>query len=536
MPSEIFNFADDLVTQMAERDPMLAAELGLEIGALPNYSVTKALADVEFYKNALQRLENFQATSKFDEIALSVMQERISVWLEGLEAQDYLSDLNNLASPIQNIRMLFDLIPADSIKTGLWQRLVEQIPETLDGYRETLAAGLSAGNSASARQAKTAAAQCIEFAKYFRESALREQVAEVQAEIAALTFEQLGDWLEHTYAGSTKAGDGVGAERYAREIRRWTGATVDPLELHTWGWLELTDIHERMLKVANKIKPGASLSEVMMNLESDPSYIVTGEAQILQFLRKITDGAIVDLKDSHFLIDPKIEFCEIKMAPAGSATAPYYMPPSEDFSRPGTTYLPKIGSDDFHTWHLVSTWYHEAVPGHHLQMGATMLMDEQLSRFQRTVGWTSGYAEGWALYAERLMDELGYFSDPGYELGFLSAQALRAARVVVDTGMHLGLKTPENKLGFEEGIPIDYDFSVNLLQTHALQAPEVAVSETIRYLGLPGQAVSYKLGEKMILELRDQAKAEPEFDLPQWHQKLLSAGPVGLDTLKVLLS
>ncbi|MEY3408056.1 MAG: hypothetical protein RL038_1117 [Actinomycetota bacterium] len=536
MTSKVFDFADHLVSEMAERDPMLAIELGIPINALPDYSVAKNLADLDFYNRKLEELNALIAESHFDEVAISVMRERLNVWRDGLLAEDYLSDLNNLASPIQNLRMIFDLLPADAMDSGLWVALVTGLPAALNSYRETLETGLSLNKSASARQARTAAKQCFDFGAYFTKTAAENGTGVAEAEIAALSFEQFGDWLESTYAEKTQSQDGVGPERYEREIRRWTGAKVDAFALHEWGWQELTSIYQRMQQVAEKIAPGTTPAGISKVLDADERYVITGEAEILAFLRKITDTAIAELRDSHFKIDPKIEFCDIKIAPEGSASAPYYMPPAEDFSRAGTTFLPKLGTDKFHTWHLVSTWYHEAVPGHHLQMGATMLMDEQLSRFQRTVGWTSGYAEGWALYAERLMDELGYFSDSGFEMGFLSAQALRAARVVVDTGMHLGLKTPVNALGIEPGQPIDYEFSRNLLQTHALQAPDVAESETIRYLGLPAQAISYKLGEKMILELREAAKQKADFDLALWHQSLLNVGPVGLDTLKLLLS
>ncbi|MEI9907666.1 MAG: DUF885 family protein [Actinomycetota bacterium] len=139
----------------------------------------------------------------------------------------------------------------------------------------------------------------------------------------------------------------------------------------------------------------------------------------------------------HFDIDPRVNFCDVKIAPEGSAAAPYYMAPSEDLSRPGTTWLPTLGKTTFSWWRYPSMWFHEAVPGHHLQASMAIVQQERLSRFQRTVAWTSGYGEGWALYAERLMDELGGYEDEATELGFLAAQAWRAARVVLDIGMHL---------------------------------------------------------------------------------------------------
>lgn len=533
---EVFAFADNLVTEMADRDSMLALELGLPVSDLPNFSIGFQIENLNFFRAKLTQLDNLDARNPQDEVAIKVMRERLQTWIDSLEAEDYLSDLNNLASPLQSVRAFFDLFQVENeADQGKWVEFVSQIPSCLAAYRETLEIGLDRGNSASARQAKTAAEQCAAFGEYFIETARSYGRGSDEAEIAALAFEQIGDWLANEYATRTKANEAVGAQRYIREIRRWTGAELDPYELHEWGWQELARINSRMQEVAEKIAPGTHYSALPELLESKSEYLINGESEILAFLRKLTDHAITELKDRHFIIDPKIEFCDIKIAPAGSASAPYYMPPSEDLSRPGTTYLPTLGSDSFSTWHLVSTWYHEAVPGHHLQMATTMLEVENLSRFQRTVGWTSGYAEGWALYAERLMDELGYFADPGYELGFLAAQALRAARIVVDTGMHLELKVPAG-VDSIAGTPIDYDFSVDLLQQKALQSEAVAISETIRYLGLPGQAVSYKVGERMILELREIATSRMDFDLPDWHRKLLAIGPVGLDVLKELMA
>ncbi len=120
----------------------------------------------------------------------------------------------------------------------------------------------------------------------------------------------------------------------------------------------------------------------------------------------------------------------------------YYTGPSEDFSRPGRTWYPSTGQERFPMWAEVTTAYHEGVPGHHLQVAQVVLQREHLCRVQR-MGFISGHGEGWALYAERLMDELGYLDRPEYRLGMLAAQALRAVRVIIDIGMHLELEIPE---------------------------------------------------------------------------------------------
>jgi uncharacterized protein (DUF885 family) len=200
-----------------------------------------------------------------------------------------------------------------------------------------------------------------------------------------------------------------------------------------------------------------------------------------------------------------------------------------------------IGEARFRTWWLLSVWHHEAVPGHHLQIAYAKLQREKLSRFQRTSA-VSGHAEGWALYAERLMDELGYYSDPADELGFLSNQAMRAVRVVVDIGLHLGLEIPadaepallDGVPGAVSGVVWHRELAREFLRVRALQTDGFASSEVDRYLGIPGQAICYKVGEREWLAAREDARAAAgeDFDLKAWHMKALALGSVGLGVLR----
>jgi uncharacterized protein (DUF885 family) len=230
------------------------------------------------------------------------------------------------------------------------------------------------------------------------------------------------------------------------------------------------------------------------------------------------------MNGTHFDIDQRIKFCDARLAPEGSAAAPYYIPPNEDLSRPGTTWFPTLGHDRFNWWRQASIWYHEAVPGHHLQCATVIIEKDRLSRFQRTEGWTSGYGEGWALYAERLMDELGAFDEPGIEMGYLSAQAMRAVRVIVDIGMHLGFPGPD-------GVAWNADSATTLMIERGLVEPDFAASEVERYLGLPGQAISYKVGERYWLRARESARDRlgERFSLKDFHAHALRLGPMGLD-------
>lgn len=535
MPN-VFTIVDTFVEEAITLDPMMAIHLGLPATELSDFSSAAADRYAALMRDTLMKLDDAAIANESERIAAAVARERLGVWLDAHDARDYLVDINILACPAQGVRMIFDLLPLDTTEQRrVWAQLAADVPRSLSTWQSALAEGLAAGMVAARRQAHEVAQQCAAFGNYYIETAssFSDVDAAQVAQRAKEAFDAVGRWLEDTYLPACALNDGVGRPRYEREVRKFTGASIDLLDLWQWGWEELDRITARMEIAAEKLYPGVSLSEVLGRLELDERYLVHGRDKIVTFLEDLTARTTEEMR-AHFTIPDSISRCDVRLAGEGSASAPYYQPPSEDLSRPGSTWLPTMGKDDFATWHLVSTWYHEAVPGHHLQIATTVINKDRLSRFQRTMGWTSGYGEGWALYAERLMDELGYFSDPGYELGFLSDQALRAARIVVDIGMHLGLTVPTSQKYETAGTVIDYDFSVDFLQRRALQGYVSAQSETVRYLGWPAQAISYKLGEKYMLAAREEAKERKgaDFDLKKWHFDLLDMGPVGLDLMR----
>jgi uncharacterized protein (DUF885 family) len=214
----------------------------------------------------------------------------------------------------------------------------------------------------------------------------------------------------------------------------------------------------------------------------------------------------------------------------------YYTGPSEDFSRPGRTWYPTMGKTRFPLWGEVSIAYHEGVPGHHLQIGQVRFLRDRLSRFQR-LGGVAGHAEGWALYAERLMDELGYLTNPAHHLGMLRAQAMRAVRVIVDIGMHLELAIPDGQ-EFHPGARWTPALGQAFVDERSRFPADFMASEIVRYLGMPGQAICYKVGEKVWLEQRAAAQERHggAFDLKAFHSHALDLGPLGLDQLAAELA
>ncbi|MBO0774859.1 MAG: DUF885 domain-containing protein, partial [Actinobacteria bacterium] len=342
----------------------------------------------------------------------------------------------------------------------------------------------------------------------------------------------LRDWLAADYLPRAEGTpDAVGEERYRIGAREWTGADLDPAAAYAWGWSEYQRLNAELRQQARLVLPGAEPREAMHHLDTDGE-AVEGTAEILRRLQRLMDETISALSPSQFDLPDPVKRVEARIAPEGSAAAPYYTRPALDFSRPGRTWLPTLGQTRFPLWHLVSTWYHEGVPGHHLQLALWTYLSDRLSVFQTAAGSVSACTEGWALYAERLMDELGYFSDPGARLGYLDSQLMRAVRVVIDIGMHLRLPVPQDS-PIGAGETWTPELGREFFAVHSGRGPAFVDSEIVRYLGAPGQAISYKLGERAWLAGREAARAAHggAFSLPSWHRAALSLGALGLDDL-----
>lgn len=358
---------------------------------------------------------------------------------------------------------------------------------------------------------------------------------------AARAYAATARWLTDVYLPRAEPRDFVGEERYVRAARGFLGDVIDLHDTYQWGWEEVWRIGEQMQAAAEQIAPGAGIAGAIAQLEADDARAIEGEDAFREWMQGTQDETMQRLNGEHFDIPEPVQRIEAMIAPPGGALAMYYTGPTEDFSRPGRTWYPTGGATRFPLWRELSVCYHEGVPGHHLQIGTTRWLGERLTRFQRLLAGTSGYVEGWALYAERLMDELGYFEDPAYRMGYLSSQGLRAARVVADIGMHLELEIPERErhatgelsalAGAERWRP---KLALPFLIERSRFPQTMLASEVDRYLGWPGQAISYKVGERVWLETREarkQAEAS-SFNLKQFHQQALDLGPMGLAQLR----
>ena len=546
--------ADDYVSHLVDLDPVVATALGLRPGddRAPDLSPEGQQAKDELARTTLRRLAREADGAAADDVlerrCARLLRERLEAALAASETGEPLRAVRNIFGPPQAVRQLFTMMPtATEADWAVVARRMSRVGESFAGYAESLREGSRRGLHAAPLQVRTLVGQLEEwlaaaggtgwFAGFVGDApgdlpqALRAEL-DVAARAAAAATAQLRTFLAAEYLPRAEGTpDPVGRERYLVTSRGSTGSDLDLEEAYAWGWAEYRRLDAEMRAEADRVLPGSTPVEAMQHLDVEGE-AVEGVEDIRQRLQQMMDDAIADLDGTHFDLADPVRTVEARIAPPGSAAAPYYTRPSLDFSRPGRTWLPTLGKHRFPLWNLVSTWYHEGVPGHHLQLAQWVHVAPQLSTFQTTVGSVSATTEGWALYAERLMDELGYLRTPGERLGYLDAQMMRAVRVVIDIGMHLELTVPTDSpvgAGSTWTPPLARQF----FGLHSGRDAAFLDSEIVRYLGWPGQAISYKLGERAWLAGRDSARRErgEGFDLKQWHMAALSMGSLGLDDL-----
>ncbi len=552
----IRDLADAYVNDLATLDPTLATAIGLPFGQdrLPDLSPAGLQADDDLRAATLAKLAQAEQQAAADggfadadeRRCAGLLRERLETQQAFSRSGEQLRAMSIIFGPPQRVRSTFLQMPtATADNWAVIARRIGAVPAALAGHRASLTEGARRGLYAAPRQAENVAAQLADWGTsgngkgwFTGFAAAADGSSAVQADLdracaaADASVAQLREWLVSDYLpGAAGTPDGVGEERYHLGARRWNGANLDLTEAYEWGWSQYRDILAQMNAEAIKILPGADAMEAMRYLD-EHSEIVEGVEEIRVRLQGLMDQAIANLDGTHFDLADPIKVVEARIAPPGSAAAPYYTAPSKDFSRPGRTWLPTLGRTSFPLWGLYSTWYHEGVPGHHLQLAQWRYLSDQLSMYQTSVGGVSACSEGWALYAERLMDELGYLEAPGARMGYLDAQLMRAIRVIVDIGMHLQLRVASDSPMFA-GETWTPELALDFCATYSGRGREFMASEVIRYLGAPGQAISYKLGERAWLAGREAArKARGDgFDLKSWHMSALSLGALGLDDL-----
>ncbi|MFD8997648.1 DUF885 domain-containing protein [Streptomyces abikoensis] len=540
--------ADGYVDALVRLDPIVGTFMGdpLSSGRLPDLSPDGHDAMAALARATLARLTAAEALPGADRgverLCARLLRERLTAGLDEYEAGEELRRVDNISSPLHRVRKVFALMPTGTEDdwAALAQRL-RAVPGTLEGYRASLTEGVRRGLPAAPRQVATTVVQLTEwlatggFAVFTADGpeTLRGELA-AAAEVATAAVAETRDWFRDVYAAAVEgAPDVVGRERYIRAARFWSGTALDLDEAYAYGWAEFHRLREEMRAEAEKVLPGAGSPWEALSWLDRHGRAVEGVEEVRRWLQELMGEAIEALDGTHFELAEQVKRVEARIAPPGGAAAPYYTQPALDFSRPGRTWLPTLGRARFPVHGLVSTWYHEGVPGHHLQLAQWTLAAGSLSRYQTKVGKVGATVEGWALYAERLMDELGFLTDPAHRLGHLDAQMMRAVRVVIDIGMHLELGIPRHS-PFHPGERWTPGLGREFLGRHSGHSADYVESEITRYLGRPGQAIGYKLGERAWLRGRAAARARrgAAFSLKEWHMKALALGSLGLDDLE----
>jgi uncharacterized protein (DUF885 family) len=544
----IDNLADSYLAKLAENYPSFATSIGLASGAaeMDDYSPQAIERDLKLNQDTLSKLEALKPIDDVDQVTKDALSQQLILDIEFHKAGLPYRDLNNIASPAQGIRDVFDLSPTATVSD--WENLasrMRKVKDSLEGYQQTLAVGFDKGDGPAKRQLNEVITQVNQinqpqgfFHEFAREAkADTELPAELRKELVAAAtdatnaYAAFGEFLTKMLPKASEQ-DAIGRDRYRLLSKRFLGAEIDLDETYQWGIEELARVVAEQDAVANEILPGATVAEAIAHLENDPATKLHGTDALQKWMQRLSDKAIENLGKTHFDIAQPIRKLECMIAPTKHGGI-YYTGPSDDFSRPGRMWwsVPE-GVETFDTWRETTTVYHEGVPGHHLQVAQATYIRETLNDWRRLASWTSGHGEGWALYAERLMDELGYLATPADRLGMLDGQRMRAARVVLDLGVHLG------KPRLEGSGVWDFDYALDFMSKNVNMSPEFVRFEVTRYFGWPGQAPSYKIGQRIWEQIRDdyQARKGADFDMKKFHSTALNLGGLGLDALKEAMS
>lgn len=545
---------DAYVDEYARLNPAAATEFGLKgyDDILPDLSPAGHQARAELARRALAAITAAEPSDETEQIAKAVFAERVGLDVEIHEAGLPAAALNMTWSPVQEVRQAFDLMPTETAED--WAAIAKRlagVPSALAGYQVSLTVSADDGRVPASRQVERVIGQCRSWSgadgpgSFFAGLAHAADTvpgvagllrADLDAGVLAATdaFAELARFLREELAPRATSVDAVGEDVYRLWSRKYLGADLDLREAYAWGWEEFTRVETERAAVAARISPGGPAAAAAV-LDADARYRVVGVDAFRNWLQERSDQALADLAGTHFDIPAELIRLECRIAPSGAGGGAYYTGPSEDLGRPGRLWWPVApGREEFATWRDLSTVYHEGAPGHHLQIG-TAVATPGLNRFQRLLCFIDGHGEGWALYAERLMHEFGYLDD-GQLLGMLDKSLFRAARVIVDIGMHLGLRIPAGT-GFHEGDAWTAELGLEFLRSRTLMEARRATDEIDRCLGWPGQAPSYKLGERLWLAMREEVRTRrgADFDLRQFHMDALRSGPAGLATLRDLV-
>lgn len=546
----IDQLSNQYVTSLLDCTPELVTALGrgsADEGDFSDYSPEGLGQMNDLHLATLRQLAALEPADDVDHTTKAALTASLESEIEDYERGE-VGDINVIASPLQGIQEIYDNMAQESAADWeLIARRLSNTPKALRGWQETLKLRAQSGPPTAAKQIELAIDQAEHKAGpsspladlAVRGGGAHPQIAQLLEDAAAAAraaYGELAAFLREEILPHGAASEAFGRERYEPRIRAATGARLDLDETYDWGLAELARIvAEQETIVRDLYGDGVSIPAALDRLNADPAYQVRGKDALKAWMQETSDRALDDLHGAHFDIPDPLRKLECMIAPSGTG-AIYYTGPSDDFSRGGRMWwsVPD-GTDVFHTWQEKTTVYHEGVPGHHLQLGMATYVKDSLNDWRRNLSWNSGHGEGWALYAEGLMAELGYHDDPADYMGVLDSERLRATRVVLDIGFHLGKPSPR---GYEHISPVwTRAVAWQFLQDNVAMDRSFLAFELNRYLGWAGQAPSYKVGHRIWKQLRADAEARAhargeDFSLKDWHMRALQIGSVGLDVLR----
>jgi uncharacterized protein (DUF885 family) len=531
-------FADRLLSDMAGLDPCTAVvEAGeQDVDGLTDYGPEGHQARADLAARALRELEILGDVPPAATPLHAHLAERLHTRIALHDAGEDLRELHVAATgPLQLIRQAVEAaVPGRSAQGATfeegWARVgarLAAIPAALNGYARSLLLAAERGNVPTRRQVELVTQRCrnwidddVALVERYGEGRQRASL-QAAATGAREAYQKLAETLTADLAPRAVEEEAFGQHRYALWVRTFLAAQPDLRELYDWGWDEFRATEAELIAEAKAM--GGSVPEVLARLASPdaPGTLHSREA-FAAWLQDLLEAATERLDGMYFDIPAPLRRIESRLTTSSGIA---YTGPSRDLTRPGRVSwsLPKNAAS-FPTWYAYSTAYHEGVPGHHLHLGSEVCRGG-LGQRLNLLGGLSGSQEGWALYAERFMDELGLYEQPGARLGYLYMQLLRAARVVLDIGLHLRLPIPSD--GGARWTP---DAALQLLRDRCHQGP-YASAELARYLGRPGQALAYKVGERVWLAGRSSFPG----DQRTFHRQALELGSLGLDQLTAAL-
>jgi uncharacterized protein (DUF885 family) len=513
--------ADELLAALAPLDPDAALARGdTPDDLMPKLAPEHFAQRREASEQALRRLDSSSAGGPL----AAVLRERLRSDLALDDAGFTRALLAPLATPVHAVRGVFDKLPGDD-----WAaigRHLDLVPEVLRDYAATLA---TSARVVPRRQVLGAAAQCAKWVDPARDDFYRRLVSSRPglrgaAERASEATDEFATFLRKQLLPRAPEADAAGRDLYTATSRAFLGDDVDLEDTYAFGWDELGRLSEEMEQIARDLGHD-SIEEAAAALDRQGA--LTGPDELVGWLQNRVDEVVDAIDGVHVDLPAQARRPECRISPT-SVGVMYYSAPDPSFTRPGRIWWSPSASGRSHPWREVTTVHHEGVPGHHLQL-TVALAEPDLHPWQRSMVHVHGHAEGWAHYAERWADEIGLLRDPAERLGMLYGQRWRAARIVIDMGLHLGYPIPATGESWtaERGIEV---------LRHASGCDEpTARFEIDRYLGWPGQALAFRVGARLWRELRERAAARPGFDLREFHMRALRLGTMGLGTLRDVL-